>query len=390
MMRGTSQNSNVVNTPEAQNYWFYNVHAKRDTGGGTAATLIGYGSPNNFYSGFTSTSSGAFTWAKHWTDRNDGSGSGLDADTVDGIQGASFLRSDADDTVTAGTTYTFGASDTEGLRFTNSSYNKSLYIGGWSGSNSSGISRIRNSNDNLHLDCGSAGNLYLNHYATGTVYIRGNTAWHAGNDGSGSGLDADLLDGNHATAFPKISGTNTYTTNGVNYFRIERGGYSGSLNTANLQAYSTGANSAFMSFHRSGYYAVNMGLDADNILRIGGWSASANRWVLDMNGNMTAAGNVTAYSDIRLKDNIEVIPNALEKVNQIRGVTFTRNDQENKEARHTGVIAQEVEKVLPEVISEDNLGIKNVAYGNMVGLLIEAMKEQQKQIDELKEKLENK
>jgi hypothetical protein len=80
----------------------------------------------------------------------------------------------------------------------------------------------------------------------------------------------------------------------------------------------------------------------------------------------------------------------LEKVNQIRGVTFTRNDQENKEARHTGVIAQEVEKVLPEVISEDNLGIKNVAYGNMVGLLVEAVKEQQKQIDELKEKLENK
>ena len=98
MMRGTSQNSNVVNTPEAQNYWFYNVHAKRDTGGGTAATLIGYDSPNNFYSGFTATSSGAITWAKHWTDRNDGTGSGLDADTVDGVQASSFLRSDATDT----------------------------------------------------------------------------------------------------------------------------------------------------------------------------------------------------------------------------------------------------------------------------------------------------
>jgi hypothetical protein len=98
---------------------------------------------------------------------------------------------------------------------------------------------------------------------------------------------------------------------------------------------------------------------------------------------MTASGNVTAYSDIRLKENIEVIPNAIEKVKQIRGVTFTRNDQEDKEARHTGVIAQEVEKVLPEVVSEDNEGVKNVAYGNIVGLLIEAMKEQQETIDKL-------
>jgi len=53
------------------------------------------------------------------------------------------------------------------------------------------------------------------------------------------------------------------------------------------------------------------------------------------------------------------------------------------EGKHTGVIAQEVEKVLPEVIVENEDGIKSVAYGNMVGLLIEAIKDQQKQIDNL-------
>ena len=147
---------------------------------------------------------------------------------------------------------------------------------------------------------------------------------------------------------------------------------------------STDGGAAYMSFHRSGSYAVNMGLDPDNVLRIGGWSASSNRLVMDMSGNLTMAGNVTAYSDVRLKENIEVITDALDKVNQIRGVTFTRNDHEDKERRHAGVIAQEVELVLPEVVSTDNEGIKNVAYGNMVGLLIEAIKEQQKQIDELK------
>jgi hypothetical protein len=92
MMRGTTTNASVVNTPVAQNYWFYNVHAKRDTGGGTAATLIGYDGTNDFYSGFTSTSGGAFTWAKHWTDRNDGASSGLDADLLDAQHGSYYLN----------------------------------------------------------------------------------------------------------------------------------------------------------------------------------------------------------------------------------------------------------------------------------------------------------
>ena len=100
-------------------------------------------------------------------------------------------------------------------------------------------------------------------------------------------------------------------------------------------------------------------------------------------GNILASGNITAYSDISLKDNITSIPNALDKVLQIRGVTYNRNDIEDN-PRHTGVIAQEVEKVLPEVISESEDGIKSVAYGNMVGLLVEAIKELKAEIEELK------
>jgi hypothetical protein len=181
-----------------------------------------------------------------------------------------------------------------------------------------------------------------------------------------------------------MQGGNVY---GAMYFTSNLGSTSGSLSSPPLQAYSTGNNSAFMSFHKGGYYAVNFGLDSDTVLRIGGWSASANRWQLDMSGNMTAAGNVTAYSDIRLKDNIELIENALEKVAQLNGVTFTRKDHEDKNRRHAGVIAQEIEKVLPEVVSEDNEGIKNVAYGNMVALLIEAIKELKGEIEELKSKI---
>ena len=102
-----------------------------------------------------------------------------------------------------------------------------------------------------------------------------------------------------------------------------------------------------------------------------------------VSSDLTATGNVTAYSDARLKENIEVIPDALNKVDQLRGVTFTRKDTDDNE-RHVGVIAQEVEEVLPEAVSEMN-GTKTVAYGNMVGLLIEAIKELKQEIKELKE-----
>ena len=97
-------------------------------------------------------------------------------------------------------------------------------------------------------------------------------------------------------------------------------------------------------------------------------------------GNFTATGNVTAYSDRRLKRGLQVIPNSIDKIKKITGYTFDRTDVEG---RHTGVIAQEVEEVLPEVVSEGEDGMKSVAYGNMVGLLVEAIKDQQKQIDEL-------
>ena len=110
---------------------------------------------------------------------------------------------------------------------------------------------------------------------------------------------------------------------------------------------------------------------------------------LDSNGNLNATGTVTSNSDIRLKDNISTIKNALERVNQLRGVTFTRNDQEDKEKRHTGVIAQEVEKIIPEVVMEDSEGIKSVAYGNLIGLLIESIKELKGEINTLKDIINN-
>jgi hypothetical protein len=159
------------------------------------------------------------------------------------------------------------------------------------------------------------------------------------------------------------------------------------LDSAKLQVYNDNNQSAFMSFHRGGYYAVNFGLDQDNVMRIGGWSAAANRWQLDMSGNMTVAGDVTAYSDARVKENVETIVQALDKVLQLRGVSYNRTDSDDKKTK-IGVIAQETLVVVPEVVNQDNAGMYNVSYGNLAGLFIEAFKEQQKQIEDLKLKLD--
>ena len=111
-------------------------------------------------------------------------------------------------------------------------------------------------------------------------------------------------------------------------------------------------------------------------------------YTLDAVGTIRATGDVIAYSDARVKDNVKTIDNALEKVTKLRGVSYTRNDIKDKSFK-VGVIAQEVLKVLPEVVSQDENDKYSVSYGNITGVLIEAIKEQQKQIECLKIQIKN-
>lgn len=93
--------------------------------------------------------------------------------------------------------------------------------------------------------------------------------------------------------------------------------------------------------------------------------------------------NIVAYSDARSKTNIETIPNALDKVDSIRGITYNKIEDPNG-YRYMGVVAQELQDVLPEVVTEDENGHLAVAYGNITGVLIEAIKELKAEIEELK------
>ena len=194
-----------------------------------------------------------------WNSSNDGSGSGLDADTVDGIQGASFLRSDTADTATGA--ITIGAH----LQFGNCTISKS------------------GDNNHIHVTCPTA-------LIPGSTTLANNTAL----------------------------GNSSYR---------------------------------WKTFHAG----------PGNFL-----------------GSVTASADVVAYSDIKLKENIKTLDGS--KVLQMRGVSFDRKDNG---ASSSGVIAQEMQKVAPELVSDDD-GTLGVAYGNITGYLIEAIKEQQKQINELK------
>ena len=100
---------------------------------------------------------------------------------------------------------------------------------------------------------------------------------------------------------------------------------------------------------------------------------------LSVTGAITASGNITAYSDERLKSDVQTIDNALDKVMSMRGVTYTMQAEKG-----TGVIAQEVEKILPEVVVDNEY--KSVAYGNMVGVLIEAIKDLKQELDNHKQR----
>ncbi len=101
-------------------------------------------------------------------------------------------------------------------------------------------------------------------------------------------------------------------------------------------------------------------------------------------GNFIATGDVESNSDERLKENIETISNALDKVSSMRGVYFDMKARPG--IRKVGLIAQEVESILPEVVSTSSEGenIKSVAYANVVGLLVEAIKELKIEVDLLK------
>lgn len=150
-----------------------------------------------------------------------------------------------------------------------------------------------------------------------------------------------------------------------------------------------GADNAFIAWYPSdaaenGVLEINVGDDSNDNIYLNATGGT------DVANNLRVTGDVIAYhsSDERFKDNIVQISNPIDKVKAIRGVEFDWNNKQKTYTGHdVGVIAQDIEKVLPELVTERDNGFKAVRYEKIVALLIEAIKDQQSQIDELKAKL---
>lgn len=230
----------------------------------------------------------------------------------------------------------------------------------------------------------TARSISLGGNATGTVSI----------DGSGDvTLTASVSQSTNATYLSSTAQTSHITgiTSGLNA-ALNNTSANGSFT---CKSTGTGdSNLAGLSFHNNSY-GIKLGVRNDGTFGLGGWNRAAWSWYSSANGDMVAAGNLTAYSDPRLKDVIGKIESPIEKLMQLDGVDFTwksgiAHTECKAGTKDIGVLADQVEAVFPEIVSEsieiDGDSYKTVSYDKLVAVLIEAVKELNSKIKVLENK----
>nr|VFK68764.1 MAG: Chaperone of endosialidase [Candidatus Kentron sp. UNK]VFK70952.1 MAG: Chaperone of endosialidase [Candidatus Kentron sp. UNK] len=149
---------------------------------------------------------------------------------------------------------------------------------------------------------------------------------------------------------------------------------------------------------------VDLGLVADSLSKVNNGTSNHVLWLKANSGNVgigttnpaykldvagTIRGSNVSPSDARLKKDIRPLEDPLDKITRVRGVSFHWKDEAKGTDREIGVIAQEMEKEYPELVSTDGEGIKSVAYGKLTAVLIEAIKAQQTRISALETQIQD-
>jgi len=233
------------------------------------------------------------------------------------------------------------------------------------------------------INFGSVDNdTYIDYLTTDnlTFVAGGNQAMYIKSDGSvGIGGATSLA----ISASLHISGNNGPDGNPL----VKVSSYSGSL----FEIYDSMSGSLFQVNDISGIPVLDV--DSGRHVTVGTQKSAS--YALYVNGDIGATGDIVAYasSDIRLKDNIEIISGSLKKILDLRGVEFNwkrspLTPQYIRGRHDIGLIAQEVDEVFPEVTSKRQNGYMSIRYEKLVPALVEAIKEQQRQIEDLKDKVE--
>jgi hypothetical protein len=354
-----------------------------------------------------------------WHAGNDGSGSALDADLLDGLHASDFMKLATSSTSTTTQVFSIASGqpmlwrDTDATNGTNCNIYSYWYA---QGTTLGYIGYGSGSNSHLYLSNASVGSIYLASTSVNGFLANGYVMWHAGNDGSGSGLDADTVDGIEASGLLQVAATQDITGHKEFQNDVElRFGTSANVRmeyraTGDFycRSYTHGGRLLFQGENSSGSNKALVYMDPDDATSLyhagvlvaytysSGWRVT---------GNVLATGDVYAYySDERLKDKTGKIEKALDKVDAIETFYYTHNDKANElgyegKKQQVGVSAQSVESVMPEIvhlaaIDDDGKGnsisgenYKTVQYEKLVPLLIESIKELRAEIKELKENI---
>jgi hypothetical protein len=233
------------------------------------------------------------------------------------------------------------------------------------------------------------GNLYASNTVTTTNVIATRYYGDGGllsniTGGGGGSSQWTGTAGNPIYYVPNV-GIGSSTTSGTNLYVTGNIYASNSLTTSNITIVSSTDVEVGITFIQ------NSALDWLQYIPSGSndmrWKSSGvDKLTLTSVGALTAADDVSAFSDIRYKTEIKKIENALDKVKRVNGYTFMRTDNDRTN-RQAGVIAQEFLEILPEVVHVDPKGMYSVAYGNIVALLIEALKEETEKREALEARL---
>ena len=243
------------------------------------------------------------------------------------------------------------------------------------------IENATSGSQNIIISQGSGANVTIGPGDTKVVYL----------DGAGSGaavvdafVDLDLSGGSVNVSTVKTnSGDMTFDSAGD--IILDADG-------ADVIFKDGGTSIAHLTNSSSDFVIETKVQDKDFIVKGDDGGSGITALTIDMSaaGAATFNNDVTAFSDERLKEDIQPITGGLEKVMQLQGVSYKRNDVENAKTQ-IGVIAQQVEPILPEVVltADDEMGTKSVDYAKMTAVLIEAVKELKQEVTQLKQQINN-